>query len=96
MLAFVTPVLLQILGPLEFSITALSETCIYISSNAGVEVRVSVVVDELFGAQITPEFRLREQILDQRVDSVRGHVFFLAVWAVVALLSVSHHAVVAQ
>ena len=96
MLTIVTPVLLQILGSLEFRIAALSEACIYISSNAGVEVRVSVVINELFRAQITPELRLREQILDQRVDSVRGHVLFLAIRAVVALLSVSHHAVITE
>ena len=55
MLALAVPVILQVLNLLELCVTSWSEASVYISSNTGVEVRMSVVVDEFFWTQITPE-----------------------------------------
>ena len=58
--------------------------------------RVSIVIDEFFGAEIALELRLGEEIRDEGVETLGRSVLLLAVWAVALLLEVRDHALVAE
>ena len=60
--ALFLPVFVKVLRSRNFRVTPLSHACIGVASEACVEVRVSVVIDEFLGAKVALELRLGEEV----------------------------------
>ena len=94
--ALFLPVFIKVLRSWHFHIAPLSHACIGVASKACIEVRVSIVVDEFFGAQIALELRLGKKVGYECIEALRGSILFLAVRTVALLFEVCHHALVAE
>lgn len=87
--------LFELLWLLEFCITSFTLASVNVSTNACVEVSMSVVIYEFLGAQVTPELLFSEQIVNKRIDSIWWNVFLLAIGAVAICLSIGNHTFIA-
>ena len=85
----------KLLWLLKSCITSFTLANVNVSTNACVEVSVSVVIYELLGAQVTLELLFSKQILNQWINSIWWDVFFLTIWTVVVCLSIGDHTFIA-